>query len=87
MPRHNLTEHSKYYRKTTSILWNYYIDEPKNPPFILVNNPSTLNYNADPITNSASFKYKISIIEKASNNDDDDDDDDDDDNDTNQLKL
>ena len=34
-------------------------DEPNNPP--------RNNYNADPITNNASFKYKISITGKKSN--------------------
>ena len=53
MPMYNLIEYSKNYRKATGSLWNYYRDEPNNPP----NN----NYNADPITNSASFKYKNSI--------------------------
>ena len=56
---YNLLEYSKNYRKTTGSLWNYYRDEPNNPP--------ASNYNADPITNSASFKYKTSIREKTSN--------------------
>ena len=38
-------------------MWNYYRDEPNNPP--------ANDYNADPITNSASFKYKSSITGKA----------------------
>ena len=59
MPLYNLLEYSKNYRKTTGSLWNYYRDEPNNPP--------DNNYNADPITNSESFKYKISIIGKTSN--------------------
>ena len=59
MPMYNLFEYSKNYRKTTESLWNYYRDEPNNPP--------VANYNADPITDSASFKYKISITEKTSN--------------------
>ena len=59
MPIYNLLEFSKNYRKTTGSLWNYYRDEPNNPP--------ATNYNAEPITNSASFKYKSSITEKASN--------------------
>ena len=49
----NLLEHSKSYRKTTGR------DEPNNPP--------DDNYNADPITNSESFKYKSSITGKTSN--------------------
>ena len=59
MPMYNLFEYSKNYRKTTESLWNYYRDEPNNPP--------VANYNADPITDSTSFKYKISITEKTSN--------------------
>ena len=47
MPMYNLLECSKNYSKTTGSFWNYYRDEPNNPP---------LNYNADPITNSESFK-------------------------------
>ena len=51
-------------------MWNYYRDEPKSLPF---NNddPPTANYNADPITNSASFKYKTSVIGKTPDNDND----------------
>ena len=59
MPMYNLLEYSKNYRKTTGSLWNYYRDEPNNLP--------TDNYNADPITNSESFKYKSSITGKTSN--------------------
>ena len=40
-------------------MWNYYRDEPNNPP--------AADYNADPITNSASFKYKTNITGKTSN--------------------
>ena len=63
MPMYNLIEYSKNYRRTTSSLWDYYRDQP--------NNPTADNYNADPIINSASFKYKISIIEKTPNNNND----------------
>ena len=59
-PMYNLIEHSKHYRKTTGSLWNYYRDEPNNPP--------ANNYNANPITNSESFKCKSSIIGKTPNN-------------------
>ena len=59
MPMYNLLEYSKHYSKTTGSLWNYYKDEPNNPPLN--------NYNADSITNSASFKYKTSITGKTSN--------------------
>ena len=58
MPMYNLLERSKNCSKTTGSFWNYYRDEPNNPP---------LNYNADPITNSESFKYKNSITAKTSN--------------------
>ena len=58
-PIYNLLKYSKNYSKTTGSLWNYYKDEHNNPP------PN--NYNADPITNSASFKYKTSITGKTSN--------------------
>ena len=57
IPMYNLLEYSKNYRKTTGSLWNYYRDEP--------NNPLATNYNADPITNTASFKYKTSITGKS----------------------
>ena len=42
---HDLLEYFKNYRKTTTSLWNYYRDEPSNPPS----------------SNSESFKYKTSI--------------------------
>ena len=32
MPMYNLLEYSKNYRKTRGSLWNYYRDEPNNPP-------------------------------------------------------
>ena len=73
MSMYNSLEYSKNYRKTTGRLWNYYRDEPNNPPFKspVGNNPPTVNYNTEiaeiPITNSASFKYKNSIKEKTSN--------------------
>ena len=68
---YSLIEYSKNYKKTRGKLWNYYRDEPNNPP--LVGDPLTANYNADPITNSKSFKYKSSIIEKTLDNDNDND--------------
>ena len=37
------------------------------------NNNPTVDYNADPITNSASLKYKRSIIGKTLNNGNDND--------------
>ena len=64
MPMYNLIECSKNCRKATGSLWNYYRDEPNNPP--------ADNYNADPITNSTSFKYQSSIIVKILDNDKDD---------------
>ena len=59
IPMYHLLEYSKNYLKTTGTLQNYYKDDPNNCP--------RDNYNADPITNSASFKYKTSITGKASN--------------------
>ena len=50
-PMSNLLEYSKNYKKTTGSLWNYYRDEPTNPPF----------------SNSESFKYKTSISGKTCN--------------------
>ena len=63
---YNLLEYSKNYRNKTGRFWNYYKDEPNNPPLNDDDHP-TINYNADPITNSESFKYKRSITGKASN--------------------
>ena len=60
-----MLEYIKNYRKTTESFWNYYRYEPNNPP--LYDDPPTINYNADPITNSESFKNKSSITEKTSN--------------------
>ena len=57
MPMCNLLEYNKSYRKTRGSLWNYYRDEPNDFP--------TNNYNANPITNSESFKYKTIIIGKT----------------------
>ena len=51
---YNLLEYSKKYRKTIGNLWNYYRDEPSNPPF----------------SNSESFKYKTSITGNSYNVDD-----------------
>ena len=59
MPMCKLLEYSKNYKKATGSLWNYYRDEPNDFP--------ADNYNANPITNSASFKYKTSIKGKTSN--------------------
>ena len=50
-PMYNLLEYSKSYRKTTGSLWNYYRDEPNNPP-LNDDDPPTVSYIADPITNS-----------------------------------
>ena len=71
---YNLVEYSKSYRKTTGSLWNYYRDEPNNPPLNLFvhNHHHTVNYKDDSITNSASFKYKSSIIGKTPENDNND---------------
>ena len=45
MSMYNLLKYSKNYRKTTGSLWNFYRDEPSNPPS----------------SDSESFKYKTSI--------------------------
>ena len=67
MPIYSLLDYSsEKYRKTTGSYWNYYRDEPNNPP-LNDDDPPTINYNADPITNSESFKYKSSITGKTSN--------------------
>ena len=63
---YNLLEYSKKYRKTTGGFQNYYRDEPNNPP-LNDDDPPTVSYNADPITNSESFKSKSSITGKTSN--------------------
>ena len=47
-------------------MWNYYRDEANNPP-LNDNDSPTVNYNADPITSSESFKYKSNITGKTSN--------------------
>ena len=52
MLMYNLLEYSKNYRKTTGSLPNYYRDEPSNPLS----------------SNSQSFKYKTSIVEKTKEN-------------------
>ena len=66
MAMYNLLEYSKNYTKITGSLWSYYRDEPNNPP-LNDDNPPTIIYNADPITNSESFKYKSSLTGKTSN--------------------
>ena len=66
IPMYSLLEYSKNYRKTTKSLWNYYRDEPNNSPLNDDDHP-TVNYNADPITNSESFKQKSSVTGKTSN--------------------
>ena len=66
MSMYNLLEYSKNYRTTTGSLWNHYRDEPNNPP-LNDDDSSTINYNADPITNSESIKYKSCITGKTSN--------------------
>ena len=66
MLMNNVLQYNKNFRKTTGSLWNYYTDEPNNPP-LNDDDPPTINYNADPIKNSESFKYKSSITVKISN--------------------
>ena len=55
MTMYNMLEYSKNYRETTGSFWNCYKDEPNNPP-LNDDDPPTNNYNADPVTNSESFK-------------------------------
>ena len=62
MPRYNLIEYSKNYRKTTGSLWNYYRDEPNNG---LGSGDNNINYF---IKNSKSFDYKTSITGKLEDN-------------------
>ena len=69
MPMYNLLEYGKNWSKITGSFWNYYRYGPNNPPLNLPvgNNLPTVNYNADTIANSESFKYKNSIPRKTSN--------------------
>ena len=60
---YNLIQYGTNYRETTGTLWNYCRDQPNKPP--------ADNYNADPMTHFASFKYKSSITGKTLNNDND----------------
>ena len=59
VPMYNLREYSKNHRTTTESLQNYYRNESNDFP--------ASNYNANPITNSESFKCKTSITGKTSN--------------------
>ena len=59
VPMYNLLEYSKNHRITTESLQNYYRNESNDFP--------ASNYNANPITNSESFKCKTSITGKTSN--------------------
>ena len=52
-------------KKKTGSLWNYCRNEPNNPPLNDDDHP-TVNYNADLITNSESFKCKSSVTGKTS---------------------
>ena len=63
MLMYNLFQYGKKYRKATDSPWDYYWDELNILP--------ADHYSADPITNSASFKYKSIIIGKTPNNDND----------------
>ena len=62
MPKYNLLEYSKNYKKTTSSLWNYYRDEPS----------STIGDQniTHSILNSESFDYKASFMENGVTHDD-----------------
>ena len=50
---YNMLEYSK--NQEVGSFWNCYKDEPNNPP-LNDDDPPTNNYNADPVTNSESFK-------------------------------
>ena len=67
MLMYNLIGYSKNFRKVTGNLYNYYRDKPNNPPFD-DHDPPTVNYNADPKTDSASFKYKDNDDSNYENN-------------------
>ena len=69
---YNLIEYIENYKKTTGNLRNYYRNEPKNHP-LNDDDPLTVNYNPDPITNFASFEDKCNITGKTLDNDDDND--------------
>ena len=56
MPKYNLLEYIKNYKKTTGSLWNYYRDEP---------NSGTDNNITHSILNSESFDYKASFMENG----------------------
>ena len=54
MPRYNLLEYSKNYRKTIGSLYNYNIDND--------NIPANNVFNNNTVVNSNTFKYKNKII-------------------------
>ena len=56
----------KIIEKQQEVFWNLFRDEPNNPP-LNDDDPPTINYNADPITNCQYFKYKSGITRKTSN--------------------
>ena len=51
MPRYNLLEYNKNYRKTIGSLYNYYRDE--------LTNDDNDNFDSIKVVNSETFKYKI----------------------------
>ena len=52
--------------KQQDVFWNYYRDDSNNAPLNDDDTP-TIDYNADSITNSESFKYKSSTTGITSN--------------------
>ena len=68
---YNLLEYSKKFRKTTGSFWTHQRDEPNNSPFNhrVVENPPSIDYNAESISNSESYKQKSNITVKTSNAD------------------
>ena len=57
MPKYNLLEYNKNYKKTTGSLCNYYIDEP--------NSNTDDNEIMHSILNSESFAYKVNFMENG----------------------
>ena len=60
MPKYNLSEFSKNYRKTIGSLYNYYRDE-------LSDDADDNQFNNIKIVNSNTFKYKNKIIDNTNN--------------------
>ena len=57
MPKYNLLEYNKNYKKTTGSLWNYYRDEP--------NSGTGHNNIIHSMLNSESFDYKANFMKNC----------------------